>query len=68
MLLFWCADADKDNWQVTQDAMTDIGLSCREQNEIFQVLTAILHLGNIAFCYSEDEDATVVNEQDRKSG
>ncbi|XP_014664038.1 PREDICTED: unconventional myosin-XIX-like isoform X2 [Priapulus caudatus] len=60
-------DDDKEGWCVTKDAMSDIGLSFGEQNHVFVMLSAILHLGNVTFEDFEDMSASVVNEKDCSS-
>jgi chitin synthase len=39
-----------------QDALKNIGISKRAQNHIFQLLAAILHMGNIHFIPDEEDD------------
>ncbi|CAI5701485.1 unnamed protein product [Peronospora effusa] len=40
---------DLERYQVTRDALTTIGLSVKEQNELFSALCGILHLGQLDF-------------------
>ncbi|XP_077601731.1 unconventional myosin-XIX isoform X1 [Crocuta crocuta] len=46
---------EEDCFQVTREAMLHLGIDIPTQNNIFQVLAGLLHLGNIWFADSEDE-------------
>ncbi|XP_062023727.1 myosin-16 isoform X3 [Rosa rugosa] len=46
----------------TRRAMTVIGISEVEQEAIFRVVAAILHLGNIDFANGEDHDSSVIKD------
>lgn len=46
----------------TRRAMTVIGISEIEQEAIFRVVAAILHLGNIDFANGEDNDSSVIKD------
>lgn len=37
------------NFEDTIEAMSDLGFSLQERNNIFQVISVLLHLGNIKF-------------------
>ncbi|XP_071944746.1 unconventional myosin-XIX-like [Antedon mediterranea] len=44
-----CNQKDKQDFIVTKQAMCNVGLSRSQQQELFKVLSGILHLGNIEF-------------------
>ncbi|XP_068934233.1 unconventional myosin-XIX isoform X2 [Petaurus breviceps papuanus] len=46
---------EEDSFEVTRDAMFHLGIDQSTQNNIFKVLSGLLHLGNIHFDDSEDE-------------
>lgn len=46
---------DKEKFQETQHCMETIGITQEEQNHIFTVLSAVLHLGNIEFVDTAEE-------------
>ncbi|NWJ08875.1 MYO19 protein, partial [Crypturellus undulatus] len=46
---------DEDCFEVTRDAMFHLGIDHSTQNNIFKVLSGLLHLGNIQFSNSLDE-------------
>ncbi|NWX88926.1 MYO19 protein, partial [Nothoprocta pentlandii] len=46
---------DEDCFKVTRDAMFHLGIDHSTQNNIFKVLSGLLHLGNIQFSNSLDE-------------
>ncbi|XP_021560040.1 unconventional myosin-XIX isoform X4 [Neomonachus schauinslandi] len=46
---------EEDCFEVTREAMLHLGIDTPTQNNIFQVLAGLLHLGNIRFADSEDE-------------
>ncbi|CAJ2627713.1 unnamed protein product [Trifolium pratense] len=50
----------------TKRAMDIVGISQEEQDAIFRVVAAILHLGNIRFEKSEDTDSSVLADEDSK--
>ncbi|XP_058531432.1 unconventional myosin-XIX isoform X2 [Ochotona princeps] len=49
---------EEDCFEVTREAMLHLGINTSTQNNIFQVLAGLLHLGNILFADSEDEAQT----------
>ncbi|KAM5182360.1 unconventional myosin-XIX [Mantella aurantiaca] len=55
----WLPNSEKnleeDCFEVTKDAMTHLGIEPSTQNNIFKILSGLLHLGNISFCNSLDE-------------
>ena len=46
--------------QRTRQAMTIVGIPEGEQDAVFRVVAAVLHLGNVAFEPAGDEDAAQV--------
>ncbi|XP_061366941.1 myosin-9 isoform X2 [Gastrolobium bilobum] len=51
----------------TKRAMDIVGISQEEQDAIFRVIAAILHLGNIKFAKSEEEtDSSVLEDEESK--
>ncbi|XP_057423451.1 myosin-9 isoform X3 [Lotus japonicus] len=48
----------------TKRAMDIVGISQEEQDAIFRVVAAILHLGNIKFAKSEDSDSSVLEDEE----
>ncbi|KAJ4867694.1 Myosin-13 [Raphanus sativus] len=56
---------DSEEYAKTREAMGIVGISSEEQEAIFRVLAAILHLGNIEFTNGEETDSSV--PKDKKS-
>ncbi|GAV72973.1 Myosin_head domain-containing protein/IQ domain-containing protein/DIL domain-containing protein/Myosin_N domain-containing protein [Cephalotus follicularis] len=57
---------DAQEYLATRRAMDVVGISEEEQEAIFRVVAAILHLGNIEFAKGEEIDSSVIkNEQSR---
>ncbi|KAF3500901.1 hypothetical protein F2Q69_00040633 [Brassica cretica] len=50
---------DSKEYAKTREAMGIVGISVEEQEAIFRVLAAILHLGNIEFTNGEETDSSV---------
>ncbi|XP_073223061.1 myosin-11 isoform X2 [Cicer arietinum] len=50
----------------TKRAMDIVGISQEEQDAIFRVVAAILHLGNVRFAKSEETDSSVLADEDSK--
>ncbi|XP_071621223.1 unconventional myosin-XIX [Heliangelus exortis] len=48
-------DLDEDCFEVTRDAMFHLGIDSSTQNNIFKVLSGLLHLGNMEFSNPVDE-------------
>ncbi|OMP07676.1 hypothetical protein COLO4_07144 [Corchorus olitorius] len=48
---------DSKEYLVTRTAMDVVGISQAEQDAIFRVVAAILHLGNVEFAKGQDSDA-----------
>ncbi|NXJ05929.1 MYO19 protein, partial [Odontophorus gujanensis] len=46
---------EEDCFEVTRDAMFHLGIDCSTQNNIFKVLSGLLHLGNVQFSNPLDE-------------
>ncbi|XP_067144896.1 unconventional myosin-XIX-like [Centruroides vittatus] len=60
-------DQDKIKFQATKDAMNDIGLCTNTQNDIFQVLSALLHLRNLSFKLNPGDDCIAISESAKKT-
>ncbi|CAH8361175.1 unnamed protein product [Eruca vesicaria subsp. sativa] len=56
---------DSKEYTKTREAMSIVGISLEEQEAIFRILAAILHLGNIEFTNGEETDSSV--PKDKKS-
>lgn len=54
---------DKQDWQRMLTAMALLGITEEEQSDIFAVLAAILHLGNVTFGTNEKNTAVVHDEE-----
>ncbi|XP_063002488.1 unconventional myosin-XIX [Elgaria multicarinata webbii] len=46
---------EEDCFDVTQEAMSHLGIDASTQNNVFKILAGLLHLGNVRFSESEDE-------------
>uniref|UniRef100_A0A7N0RAB1 Uncharacterized protein n=1 Tax=Kalanchoe fedtschenkoi TaxID=63787 RepID=A0A7N0RAB1_KALFE len=57
--------SDAEDYLTTRRAMDIVGIGAKEQDAIFRVVAAILHLGNIDFAKGEDSDSSVVTEESR---
>lgn len=59
---------DEDDFERVKIAMENMNFSEEKTNNIFQVVAAVLHIGNISF-QTQDEDTVIVQNQeaDRKS-
>ncbi|XP_051850060.1 unconventional myosin-XIX [Antechinus flavipes] len=57
---------EEDCFEVTRDAMLHLGIDHSTQNNIFKVLSGLLHLGNIHFADSEDESQVCQPQEDAK--
>ncbi|CAN1270668.1 XI-C [Linum perenne] len=58
--------SDAKNYLATRRAMDVVGISEVEQEAIFRIVAAILHLGNIDFRNDGDVEAAVVKDEDAK--
>ncbi|XP_052887733.1 myosin-16 isoform X2 [Gossypium arboreum] len=56
---------DSHDYLATKKAMDIVGISVEEQDAIFRIVAAILHLGNIAFAL-EGEDSSVLEDDKAK--
>ncbi|KMZ60261.1 putative Myosin XI [Zostera marina] len=54
---------DADEYIATRRAMDIVGISEEEQEAIFRVVAAILHLGNIDFAKGKEIDSSVVKDE-----
>ncbi|CAL9245944.1 unnamed protein product [Arabidopsis halleri] len=54
---------DAEEYLATRRAMDVVGISEKEQDAIFRVVAAILHLGNIEFSKGEDADSSSVKDE-----
>ncbi|KAF3521624.1 hypothetical protein F2Q69_00049395 [Brassica cretica] len=57
---------DAEEYLATRKAMDVVGISEQEQDAIFRVVAAILHLGNIEFCKGEDADSSSLKDEQSK--
>ncbi|WZZ52075.1 hypothetical protein YC2023_052182 [Brassica napus] len=54
---------DAEEYLATRRAMDVVGISETEQDAIFRIVAAILHLGNIEFCKGEDADSSSLKDE-----
>ncbi|RWR80555.1 IQ motif [Cinnamomum micranthum f. kanehirae] len=54
---------DADEYLATRRAMDIVGISEQEQEAIFRVVAAVLHLGNIEFSKGNDIDSSVIKDE-----
>ncbi|KFK40409.1 hypothetical protein AALP_AA3G369800 [Arabis alpina] len=57
---------DSKEYKKTLEAMDIVGISLEEQEAIFRVVAAILHLGNIEFAKGEEPDSSVPKDEKSK--
>ncbi|XP_039021834.1 myosin-16-like [Hibiscus syriacus] len=57
---------DAQDYLKTKKAMDIVGMTESEQEAIFRIVAAILHLGNIAFAKEEEEDSSVLEDDKAK--
>ncbi|KAI6684218.1 hypothetical protein NL676_030131 [Syzygium grande] len=57
---------DAEEYLAIRRAMNVVGISEDEQDSIFRVVAAILHLGNINFSKGEETDSSVVTDESSK--
>ncbi|KAL9149749.1 hypothetical protein ABFS82_12G126000 [Erythranthe guttata] len=55
--------SDAEEYLATRRAMDIVGISEEEQDAIFKVVAAILHLGNIEFAKGEEIDSSVIKDE-----
>ncbi|XP_042517474.1 myosin-9-like [Macadamia integrifolia] len=58
--------SDAHDYLATRRAMDVVGISEREQDAIFKVVAAILHVGNIEFAKGEEIDSSVLKDEKAK--
>ncbi|XP_059431718.1 myosin-16 [Corylus avellana] len=58
--------SDAHDYLATRRAMDIVGISQKEQDAIFRVVAAILHLGNIDFVKGEESDSAIVEDEESK--
>ncbi|XP_072503026.1 unconventional myosin-XIX isoform X1 [Notamacropus eugenii] len=70
MAFHWLPNSERtleeDCFEVTRDAMLHLGIDHSTQNNIFKILSGLLHLGNIHFDDSEDESQVCQPQEDAK--
>ncbi|XP_050382191.1 myosin-17-like isoform X2 [Argentina anserina] len=54
---------DSEEYAATRRAMDVVGISDEEQDAIFMVVAAILHLGNVEFAKGEEIDSSVIKDE-----
>ncbi|TYK17992.1 myosin-9 isoform X2 [Cucumis melo var. makuwa] len=57
---------DAHDYLATKRAMDIVGIGEQEQDAIFRVVAAILHLGNIEFAKGEESDSSFVKDEESK--
>nr|GMD38939.1 myosin-9-like isoform X6 [Ipomoea batatas] len=58
--------SDAQDYLATRKAMDIVGISKEEQEAIFRVVAAILHLGNIEFAKGKEADSSVLKDANAK--
>ncbi|CAN1271199.1 XI-E [Linum perenne] len=58
--------SDASDYLATRRAMDIVGISAKEQEAIFRVVAAILHLGNIVFTKGKEVDSSVPKDDKAK--
>ncbi|KAK6150259.1 hypothetical protein DH2020_017784 [Rehmannia glutinosa] len=58
--------SDAHDYLATRKAMDVVGISQKEQDAIFRVVAAILHLGNVEFAKGEEIDSSVLKNDKSK--
>ncbi|GMY06879.1 myosin-11 isoform X1 [Fagus crenata] len=58
--------SDAHDYLTTKRAMDIVGISQKEQDAIFRVVAAILHLGNIDFAKGEESDSAILKDEESK--
>ncbi|KAL3531251.1 hypothetical protein ACH5RR_010573 [Cinchona calisaya] len=58
--------SDAHDYLATRRAMDIVGISQKEQDAIFRVVAAILHLGNIEFAKGKEIDSSVLKDEKSK--
>ncbi|KAK6937825.1 Myosin head, motor domain [Dillenia turbinata] len=57
---------DGHDYLATRRAMDIVGISEKDQDAIFRVVAAILHLGNIEFAKGDDSDSSVLKDEESR--
>ncbi|KAE9604687.1 putative myosin ATPase [Lupinus albus] len=57
---------DADEYVAIRRAMDSIGISEEEQEAIFRVVAAVLHLGNVEFSKGEEIDSSVIKDENSR--
>ncbi|KDO32175.1 hypothetical protein SPRG_19487 [Saprolegnia parasitica CBS 223.65] len=55
---------DSDQYAKTRHAMTAIGMDASEQQDVFQLIAAVLHLGNVTFARKDGEASALHRDAD----
>ncbi|KAE9589640.1 putative myosin ATPase [Lupinus albus] len=58
--------SDAREYLATRRAMDIVGISQKDQEAIFRVVAAILHIGNIEFCKGKDVDSSIPKDDNAK--
>jgi myosin-5 len=58
--------SDAHEYLATRRAMDIVGISTQEQDAIFRVVAAILHIGNIEFAKGKEVDSSVLKDDKSK--
>ncbi|CAA2963472.1 myosin-17-like [Olea europaea subsp. europaea] len=58
--------SDAEEYLATRRAMDIVGISEQEQEAIFRVVAAILHLGNIEFAKGKEIDSSVIKDENSR--
>ncbi|KAF3961039.1 hypothetical protein CMV_014301 [Castanea mollissima] len=58
--------SDAHDYLTTKRAMDIVGISQKEQDAIFRVVAAILHLGNVDFAKGEESDSSILKDEESK--
>ncbi|XP_051120812.1 myosin-9 isoform X3 [Andrographis paniculata] len=58
--------SDAQQYLVTRQAMDIVGISQHEQDAVFRIVAAILHLGNVTFAKGEEIDSSVLENDKSK--
>uniref|UniRef100_A0A0D9V4W4 Myosin motor domain-containing protein n=1 Tax=Leersia perrieri TaxID=77586 RepID=A0A0D9V4W4_9ORYZ len=53
---------DAEEYLITRNAMDTVGITEQEQEAIFRVVAAVLHLGNISFAKGREVDSSVIKD------
>ncbi|WJZ97742.1 hypothetical protein VitviT2T_016323 [Vitis vinifera] len=57
---------DAHEYHATRRAMDVVGISEEEQEAIFRVVAAVLHLGNIEFAKGKDIDSSIIKDEESR--